>query len=114
MDDLILTFSANKLDDDNHTQLIRIKREVEEALISTKTDIELTFLYEKVYTFNLFIQSQVSFNKNLYTDSEIMYKIASKCEEYYSASLNGTIRERLLNILNFYNYILMAVLMTHY
>jgi len=108
MDDLILSFSSTYVNDPL-TNLIKNKELVEEILISTKSDQDLHILYQQIESYNTFIKQNVSFDFGLYNENYILQNIIDKCDHYYNLSSHGTIRHRLVNTLNLYNHILIAI-----
>ena len=84
MEDLILRVQSTNLETTTNfasnplQAILNIMAEVESSLMSTKSDEELLPVYQKVESFNIFIQERVNFNPEIYSDNYILQNTSNE------------------------------------
>lgn len=100
MDELIFRLNSTFLDP--QTELLDVRKLIEESLSSTKMDYELQYVYQRVENLNYFIKEKVNFSYEIYSDSILFQNIIVECDKYLKESFEGTLRNRLVKSLNLY------------
>ena len=110
MDELTLRMNFVGLEKvpDPCSELILFKDRIEKVLINPArySEPELIELLRYIEQFNSLLKQKINFDPHVYSDNPLLQNIVRKCNEFYIATFEGSIRYRLLQSLNFYNHIL--------
>jgi hypothetical protein len=104
MDDLILNFEH--LGESPHQRLTYMKNFTEDVLISNMVNEQIV---EKFTNFNKYIIKNVSLDPTLYEDNQTIKHLMSEIQKYYYKSFHGNTINTVVQSLNMYTLMLLAI-----